>query len=235
MLPALSTKSTSQVTNESEKSVVLGWVTVTVLLAAPPVKVEIDKAQLFVDAASTLMVVSDSVLDNAIVKSGVVSSVTLAFELRGEAKETVKEGAVTSGVNAVRFSVALSFPASSVTVTVQSEYVVPSVSVSNVMVVVPLDNEVESDVVQEPPNTNVPDSSVVTSKVGVTLVVYPFESAIWVMLIVGTVASGVKDVNEAVPAFPAISVTVTVQSEYVVPSVTVSNVMVVDVLAEMLF
>ncbi len=100
-------------------------------------------------------------------------------------------GAVTSGVKAIRLSVALSFPASSVTVTVQSEYVVPSVNVSNVMLVVPLDNEVESDVVQDPPNTNVPDSSVVTSKVGVTLVVYPFESAIWVMLIVGAVVSTV--------------------------------------------
>ena len=65
------------------------------------------------------------------------------------------------------------------TVTVQSEYVVPSTNASNVMVVEVLaEIELCAVIEQEPPTVNVPASSLVTSNVGVVDAVYPLEFAI---------------------------------------------------------
>jgi hypothetical protein len=162
------------------------------------------------------------------VKLGVVSFVGV-----GTGVTTARTGAVVSITNVGTLSADEMFPAASVTVIVQSEYV-PAASVENVTVLFPDVVDVAAEE-QEPPYVIVPASveenvnDGVVSLPGVgTGVMTASVGAVVSMTNVGTCKSD--------ETFPAASVTVIVQVEYV-PAINASNVtvlfpLVADVVAE---
>ena len=142
-------------------------------------------------------------------------------------------GAVVSIVNDGMLKTEEIFPAASVTVIVQSEYV-PAASAENVIVLLPLVADVVADE-HEPPYVIVPAS--VDEKVTIGVVLLVGEETGVTIASVGAVVSitNVGTVNTA-ERFPAASRTRIVQVEYV-PAASVLNVIVLfpdvaDVVAE---
>ncbi len=159
-----------------------------------------------VDVAALLheppyVIVPASVVLN--VKFGVVSCVGV-----GTGVTTASVGADVSIVKEAICRTEEVFPAASVTVTVQSEYV-PGNSASNVIVLVPDVVDVAA-LLHEPPYVMVPASVVENEKFGVVSFVGFVTGATTAS--VGAVVSIVKDgTPRAEDGFPAASVTVTVQ------------------------
>ena len=166
--------------------------------------------------------VDENVYDGVVFFVGVGTGVTVA-----------SVGAVVSIVNDGILKTDEIFPAASITVIVQSEYV-PAASVENVIVLLPLVADVVADE-HEPPYVIVPASVVENVMTGVVLLVGVTTGV--TMASVGAVVSitNVGTVNTA-DVFPAASRTRIVQVEYV-PAASVLNVivlfpLVVDVVAE---
>ena len=133
---------------------------------------------------------------------------------------TASTGATVSITNVGTCKTELVFPAASVTVIVQSEYV-PDVSASNVTVLL-LDVEVAVADEQEPPYVMEPAS--VELKVNAGVVLWPGVGTGVTTASVGAVVSIVNDGTlNAEETFPAASVTVIVQFTYV-PSASVAKV-----------
>ena len=151
------------------------------------------------------------------VKLGVVSFVGF-----GTGVTTARIGAIVSIVKDGTCRTEEMFPAASVTVTVQSEYV-PATSASNVMVSLPLVADVVAEE-QEPPYAIVPASVELNVNEGVVSF-----AGVGTGVTTASTGASVSIVNAGISnteeIFPAASVTVIVQSEYV-PATSASNVIV---------
>ena len=131
-------------------------------------------------------------------------------------------GAVVSIVNGGMLKTEEIFPAASVTVIVQSAYV-PAASVLNVIVLLPLVADVVADE-HEPPYVIVPASVVENVMTGVVLLV-GVETGVTIASVGAVVSITNVGTLNAEEIFPAASVTVIVQLEYV-PAINVLNVIV---------